>query len=134
MYNPPTLNLDSLQQQLDILKQHQSMPLQPPYGNYPPQQPPVNYQEIIQKTVQDEIQKLLNTQVKPQEQTPVAPPMSELEKQINDFAASVLTPDQMKWLSDPVIASHIPIFFKSVKGKEAIAFLVDEYKTYVDGK
>jgi hypothetical protein len=132
MYNPLSpLNIDALQQQLDVLKQQQSNNHYNIGGGIPSSP---NIQEMVQKSVQEELQKILNTQ---QPSTPVEqpkPPVSELEQKINEFAASVLNPEQLKWLSDPVIASHIPIFFKSTKGKEAMSFLVEEYKTYVDGK
>ena len=138
-------NLDALQQQLDILKQQQaaSAALQQQPQFFPNQQPAqpqnINYQEIIQKTVQDELAKLLTTQIPALNQPvpqPVAPttPTSALEKQINDFAVTVLSPEQLSWISNPAVVSCAPMFFKTTKGKDALQLLVEEFKSYVEGK
>lgn len=140
-------NLDALQQQLDILKQQQaaSAALQQSPSNqfFPNQQPAapqnINYQEIIQKTVQEELSKLLTTQIPALNQPvpqPVAPatPTSALEKQINDFAVTVLSPEQLSWISNPAVVSCAPMFFKTTKGKDALQLLVEEFKSYVEGK
>jgi hypothetical protein len=100
------------------------------------QQYPTNIQpqSNIQQIVRDELTMLLQ-QAAPVQNTPVQnPPVPEnpMVAEINKFAQSVLTSEQINWISDPVIIGSLPLFFKSEKGKQAIQLVFDEFKSYVN--
>jgi hypothetical protein len=122
MYNQTLSHLDALQAQIAALKQ------QHPSSNSIP--PAVNLEEQIQRAVRTELAKYIP------EATPPVPldPRAQLEKEINDLAASVLSPEDLKWLGDPVILKGVPLFLKSTRGKDAFTLLLSEYRGYVEGK
>ena len=124
MYNNQSLgHLDALQAQILALKQ------QYPSINQVPQ--PVSLEEQIQQAVRTELAKYI-----PEASPPPTPldPRAQLEKEINDLASSVLDPEDLKWLCDPVVLKGVPLFLKSTRGKEAFALMMNEYRGYVDGK
>jgi hypothetical protein len=113
--------LDALKRQADLLNLQiqqlaQATPqYQPTYQQPAPVVPPT--QTAPQPTQVVPVQQDLHTQ---------------LMTQINNFAASILTADQVKWLSDPTIMGGLPLFLKSEKGKQAVQLLFEEYASYVN--
>jgi hypothetical protein len=122
MYNQSFSHLDALQAQISALKQ------QHPNLNAVP--PPASLEDQIQRAVRAELAKYI-----PEASPPVPlDPRAQLEKEINDLAASVLSPEDLKWLGDPVILKGVPLFLKSTRGKDAFSLLLSEYRGYVEGK
>lgn len=117
--------LDNLQNQIALLKQQQQLSPLPTQS--------LSIQEQIQQAVQQELAKYI-PQAKPAEPEVPLTPQQLMEKEINELANSVLTKEQVTWISDPVVFKGIPLFLKSKRGKEAISLLLEEYKTYVDGE
>lgn len=130
MYNNPPLaaQIEAAQQQLNTLKQ---TALQQ-YATPTYQQPVLQQPQDIQQLVRNEINSYLN-QLQQQVQ-PIQPPTptNPLEAKINEFASSILSPEQIKWINDPTIISTLPVFFKSEKGKQAIQLVYEEFKAYVN--
>lgn len=126
MYNPQQ-SFDMIQAQLNNLKNLQT---NIPQYNQPTAQ---NFEEQIQKIVQKELSKYIPEVPVPVQETPLDP-RQQLEKQINDLATAVLSPEDLKFLTDPEILKGVPLFLKSNRGKEAISLLMGEYKNYVEGK
>jgi hypothetical protein len=98
--------------------------------------------DLIVKTLQNEIPKQLAALgiTPPSIETEPAPINSmeqlqtTIETKINQFASQVLNKEQFEWLTDPQIFASIPLFLKTQKGKDAIGLLVDDYKSYIEGK
>jgi hypothetical protein len=132
MYNQLQPQLAALQQQLDILR---TQTTQPTNYNQTTEQ---SIQALVNKTVQAALQPYLpQTQQTVAESDKVAhntqlTPHQQLLSTIGDFLTQILPPEQVKFLSDPVIVQGVPMFLKSTKGKEAVSMLVDEYQSYVN--
>jgi hypothetical protein len=126
--------INNLENQLVILKQQlsQASPYQTPQVSQ--SLLPSDLDSLIQKTIQDEIKKLIPVQPTPQvsepSPTPVTP-ATTMEQEINKLVAELLSPEQLTWISKPEIFNGIPLFLKTTKGREAISFLIDEYKTHL---
>jgi hypothetical protein len=123
--------INNLENQLVILKQQlvQTSPYQSQQSLLP-----TDLDSLIQKTIQDEIKKLIpvqpTQQVSESIPTPVTP-ATTMEQEINKLVAEILSPEQLTWISKPEIFNGIPLFLKTTKGREAISFLIDEYKTHL---
>lgn len=105
---------------------------QTPNSLYQPQQP-VYDEKTIQQMVHNEILKLFPAQ----QPEPVKPPLTEYQqmmKEINDLASAVLTPEDLQFLNSPDMIKCVPVFLKSTRGKEAMALLMTEYRSYIEGK
>ena len=95
-------------------------------------QPPLSQEEQIRNLIKQELNTLLPGQI----QEPLTP-LSEHQqmlKQIDDLAQAVLTPDDIQFLNSPDMIKCFPVFLKSNKGKEAATLLIQEYRTFVEGK
>lgn len=130
MYNQQ--QFDMIQTQLNNLKNLQTAV---PQYNVPQntQQPIPNFEDQVQRIVQRELSKYIPDVPAPVQEIPLDP-RQQLEKQINDLASSVLSPEDLKFLTDPEILKGVPLFLKSSRGKEAMSLLMGEYRNYVDGK
>ena len=114
--------IQSMENQIAAFKNQLAQPQYP--TNSPQTQP------NIQQIVRDELAMLLQ-QAAPEPVKNVAPE-NPMVAEINKFAQSVLTGEQISWISDPVIIGSLPVFFKSEKGKQAIQLIFDEFKSYVN--
>jgi hypothetical protein len=128
MYNP---NIDttiaSIQSLLGNLKTAAQSPYAAPTSPFPN-----NFQEMIDSAVSKSLGNIANVIPKPEQALTPQPDPNSLEAKINQFAEMLLTPDQIKWLSDPTIISGLPLFLKSEKGKAAVGLLFSEYQDYVN--
>jgi hypothetical protein len=61
-------------------------------------------------------------------------PHEQMIKEINDLATAVLAPEDLTFLNSPDMIKCVPVFLKSTRGKEAVALLMNEYKSYIEGK
>ena len=132
MYNPNIdTTISSIQSLLNNLKTV-AQPTQPPTTNL---QYPSNFQDMIDSAVAKSLESLASSHAQAQQDLPAIAPIPDpnsLETKINQFAEMLLTPDQIKWLSDPTIISGLPLFLKSEKGKAAVGLLFSEYQDYVN--
>lgn len=126
MYNPnidsTIASIQSLLGNLKTVAQSQQTPLNPSFPN--------NFQEMIDSAVAKSLNNIANVQQSPEQAQ--QPDPNSLETKINQFAESLLTADQIKWLSDPTIISGLPLFLKSEKGKAAVGLIFSEYQDYVN--
>lgn len=124
MYNP---NIDATISSIQSLLNNLKTVAQPTTS------PSLSYPSNIQDMIDSAVAKSLEN-IRKQEQPALAhmPDPNSLESKINQFAETLLTPDQIKWLSDPTIISGLPLFLKSDKGKAAIGLLFSEYQDYVN--
>lgn len=113
---------DSMKYQMDLLNQ-QLQNLQHQYNQHAQQQ------QIQQPTPPIRNPIPVHNPMPVPQQVQSQPSMID---QINSFASSILTPDQINWLSDPTILSGVPLFLKSEKGKQAVQLLLEEYQSYVN--
>ena len=128
MYNP---NIDStiasIQSLLGNLKTVAQSQQTAPIPSFPN-----NFQEMIDSAVAKSLNSIANVQQSPEQAQKQLPDPNSLETKINQFAESLLTADQIKWLSDPTIISGLPLFLKSEKGKAAVGLIFSEYQDYVN--
>lgn len=128
MYNP---NIDStiasIQSLLGNLKTVAQSQQPAPISPFP-----TNFQEMIDSAVAKSLGNIANVQQAPEQAQTQTPDPNSLETKINQFAESLLTADQIKWLSDPTIISGLPLFLKSEKGKAAVGLIFSEYQDYVN--
>lgn len=132
MYTSAVTQLDDLQTKINVLKQQQlggynfqPNNLNPLSNNITPEQ--------IQFMVQQEIAKYIPQAKLPEPEVPLTE-HQKMIKEINDLAASVLSAEDLSWLSDSTVLKGVPLFLKSVRGKEAFSLLLSEYRSYVEGK
>ena len=130
MYTSAVTQLDDLQSKINALKQQQLgsynfQPNNPLISNITPEQ--------IQLMVQQEIAKYIPQAKLPEPEVPLTD-HEKMIKEINDLAASVLSTEDLNWLSDSTVLKGIPLFLKSARGKEAFSLLLSEYRSYVEGK
>lgn len=128
MYNPQA-QLELYQKQLDTLRASYNQPLQT--------SPNININGItvndIQQMVQQEISKYIPT-VKPLEPEKPLSDYEKLMKNINDLASATLSDEHQKFLMNDEILRCVPVFLKSVKGKEALGLLMNEFQSYINGQ
>lgn len=126
MYNPnidsTIASIQSLLGNLKTVAQSQQTAPNPSFPN--------NFQEMIDSAVAKSLNNIANVQQSPEQAQ--QPDPNSLETKINQFAESLLTADQIKWLSDPTIISGLPLFLKSEKGKAAVGLIFSEYQDYVN--
>jgi hypothetical protein len=129
MYNPnidsTIASIQSLLGNLKTVAQSQQTSPASPFPN--------NFQEMIDSAVAKSLGNISNLQPQSDQQALAnKPDPNSLEAKINQFAESLLTADQIKWLSDPTIISGLPLFLKSEKGKAAVGLIFSEYQDYVN--
>ena len=130
LYQPQIDNLNSQIQRLEQLKQ-QSNNFIP--NNQPiPQQ--VSQEDMIRNLIRQELNQFIPTNTKIE--TPVQPltEYQQMLKQVDELANAVLSQDDIKFLNSPDMIKCFPVFLKSNKGKEAAALMLQEYRSYIEGK
>ncbi len=135
MYTNPNLyqnQIDTLQAQIDRIRgltQHQSAPLPITPTQYN------NDMEQIRNLVRQEMNSMFPQNIPAQEiqQTPLSP-QEQLMKDINDLASSILSPDDLKFMNNPDMVKCVPVFLKTERGKQAVSLLMEEYRSYIEGK
>lgn len=135
MFNP-NQHIDFIQKEIDKFKQLYTTQQQPQYP----------LQDQIQQIVQQELAKYMPQKVEQQftqpqplpqpiEQKPiVTDPIETLKAQVMDLLSAVLVPDDLQMLGNPELLRGIPLFLKSKKGRDAMALLFNEYRTYITGE